>query len=375
MSDSDTFSPRTIVIYSVGLLGGSLGLGLRAGGFEGRIIGLSSPEGLAQARRLGCIDEAMGYDRLGEAVAEADLLVLCSPIGGILTALDRLSDQPLPAGLLVTDVGSTKRRIVAHAAQKLPAHVRFIGGHPMAGSEKHGPSAADPYLFQNAVYVLTHRGEGPDEREEALAAFLDGHLGCRHVFMDPDTHDTIAATVSHVPHLLAVTLVNLAGDIDRHVPGTLRLAAGGFRDMTRIASAPYAMWGDILATNRTTIAPLLERYMTALRRMRDEMVEPGLAEAFDTAAATRASIPVDSKGFLGPLAEVLVVARDRPGVILAIARPLAEKNINIKDIEVLKIREDEGGTIRLGFDSPRTARAAVAVLTEAGFTARERNRD
>jgi prephenate dehydrogenase len=367
------YSPTSVVIYSVGLLGGSFGLALRAGGYAGTIIGLSSPEGLDEARRIGCIDEGMGYERLGEAAARAELMVLCSPIGAILETLDRLSALSLPEGLIVTDVGSTKREIVARARRVLPAHVRFVGGHPMAGSEKRGPSAANPYLFQNAVYALTPRDEEPDDHERELAAFLEHYLGCRHVFMDPETHDTIAATVSHVPHLLAVTLANMAGEVDRHVPGTLALAAGGFRDMTRIASAPYSVWRDILSTNRSTIAPLLERYMTALRRVRDEMSDGGLAEAFESAAAIRATIPADTKGILGPLSEVLVVVQDRPGAILEIVRPLAESDMNIKDIEVLKVREGEGGTIRLAFDSPRTAQRAVELLSAAGITARERN--
>ncbi|MBD3316135.1 MAG: prephenate dehydrogenase/arogenate dehydrogenase family protein [Chitinivibrionales bacterium] len=373
MSQNISYTPRKIIIYSVGLLGGSLGLAVRKAGYGGKIIGLSSPDGIAKAQEVGCIDEGMGYDQLSKVVAEGGLLFLCSPISGILQALDRLADLELPANLIITDIGSTKRRIVERARETLPSHVRFVGGHPMAGSEKRGPAAADPYLFQNSIYVLTPYAEQPDDREKALGNFLEHHLGCRHVFINPDMHDTIAATVSHVPHLLAVTLVNLAGEIEQHVPGTLKLAAGGFRDMTRIASAPYGMWRDILSSNRTTISPLLDRYMTALRRMRDEMVDPGLGEAFESAASIRGSIPANSKGFLRPLSEVLVIARDHPGAIVAIARPLAENGINIKDIEVLKVREGEGGTIRLAFESAQIAAQAVKILSSAGFTARERD--
>jgi prephenate dehydrogenase len=362
----------TVVIYSVGLLGGSIGLGLKNSGFSGRVIGLSSEGAIATAKRLGCIDEGYGYEALERAAAGADVLFLCSPIQTILSTLDTLGRLRLPEGLIITDVGSTKKMIMEKAARALPPQVNFIGGHPMAGSEKKGPAQADPYLFQNAVYVLSLPSAQRPGYAGGFAAFLTRYLGCRTLFLDPEVHDTIAAMVSHVPHILAVALVNVAQAVGQSVPGTLDLAAGGFRDMTRIASSPYAMWNDIFLTNKEKIAPLIDRYIGRLTEMKKMLEQDRLGGAFDDAAGVRRLIPLSSKGFISPLNEILVVVKDQPGVIASISASLASSGINIKDIEVLKVREGEGGTLRLAFESREKAAEAIRILTSIGFTARER---
>jgi prephenate dehydrogenase len=367
------FSPKNVVIYSVGLLGGSIGLALKNSGFKGRITGLSSPATLPRARELGCIDTGYTYDRLSDAMSDADLLILCSPINVIKTAIDDLSKIALPQGLVITDVGSTKREIVGHAEATLPRHVSFIGGHPMAGSEKNGASASDPYLFQNAVYVLTRTGGVASESDRELARFLEKYLGCRTLFLDPLLHDRIVAAVSHVPHLLAIALVNAAQEVENTIPGMLALAAGGFRDMTRIAGAPYAIWRDILATNKEAIEPFLDLVISHLEDMKVRLRDDTLEKCFESSRHTRSHLPISAKGFIHQLTEVLVVAKDQPGIIAGIASVLAEKHININDIEVLKVREGEGGTIRLAFDGQAVARTAVMTLQKAGYSARERN--
>lgn len=371
MTTTEKFAKR-VVIYSVGLLGGSLGLALKRSGFTGEIIGLSADRNIETAKHLGCIDTGHSYEELQSVIRQADILFLCSPILTVLDTIRTLGSLDLPNGLIITDVGSTKTRVAHMARQTLPAHVHFVGGHPMAGSEKSGPSASDPYLFQNAIYVLSPLTEEPDETDKAFAAFLERYLGCRHVFLDPKIHDHIAATVSHLPHLLAVALVNLAREAEVNTPGTMQLAAGGFRDLTRIASAPYRMWHDILATNRDVLDERLCDYIARLNEIRQDLRQGKLAARFDSAAETRRLIPRDSKGFISQLHEILVVAKDQPGVISAISNALAEHRINIKDIEVLKVREGEGGTIRLAFDSSSVAQNAAEILTTRGFTARER---
>jgi prephenate dehydrogenase len=367
------FSPKHVVIYSIGLLGGSIGLALKNSGFKGRITGLSSPSTLSRARELGCIDIGYPYDRLADALHDADLLMLCSPIKVIKTAIDDCSKISLPQGLVITDVGSTKREIVAHAEATLPRHVSFIGGHPMAGSEKSGVSASDPYLFQNAVYVLTRAGGVASGSDRELAGFLEQYLGCRTLFLDTLLHDRIVAAVSHVPHLLAIALVNAAQEVEDTIPGMLALAAGGFRDMTRIAGAPYAIWRDILATNKEAIEPFLDLVITHLEDMKVRLRDETLEKCFESSRHTRSHLPINAKGFIHQLTEVLVLAKDQPGIIAGIASALAKKNININDIEVLKVREGEGGTIRLAFDGQAVARAAVTTLQKAGYSARERN--
>ena len=243
----------------------------------------------------------------------------------------------------------------------------------MAGSEKSGVLASDPFLFQNAMYILTPRKNTPPAVVDDFAAFLERLLGCRHLILDCEIHDRVVAAVSHVPHLLAIALVNLARKAEDAVPGTLKLAAGGFRDMTRIASAPYELWRDILLTNKASIRPLLEEFRGMVGDLERGLMADTLEPMFENAISTRRKIPLGGKGFITQPNDILVVARDRPGIIAELSTALARENINIKDIEVLKVREGEAGTIRLAFESQAIACKAVSMLTSLGFTARERN--
>ncbi|MCP4690052.1 MAG: prephenate dehydrogenase/arogenate dehydrogenase family protein, partial [Desulfobacterales bacterium] len=283
-----------------------------------------------------------------------------------------LAAMDLPEGLIITDVGSTKKQISEIARKTLPPHVRFIGGHPMAGSEKSGPAAADPFLFQNAVYVMAPLSEKMEAWEERFSDFLTRGLGCKCIFLNPGVHDAIAATVSHTPHLLAVALVNLARRVEQKIPGTLQMAAGGFRDLTRIASSPYQMWRDIFATNKEAISPLIDECIEILGDMKKELMDGSLESHFNDAHDTRGEIPLDSKGFISQPHEIMVIVKDQPGVIALIATAIAYEGINIIDIELLKIREGEAGTLKMAFDSEEKAERAVEILKREGVCARKR---
>lgn len=363
---------NTIGIYSVGLLGGSIGFAFKESGFKGKIIGFSSKSGIEKALEIGCIDEGYGYDELQKVAGSVDILFLCSPINTIIDTIKKMASMELPDGMIITDVGSTKLDII-NVAACLPSHVRFIGGHPMAGSEKSGPSAADPFLFQNAIYVLSNKDGVETDLERSMSVMLKKYLGCRTIFLNPSTHDHIAATVSHVPHLLAVALVLLARETEEQTAETLTLAAGGFRDMTRIASASYPMWHDILVTNKTEITKQLDKYIEILGSIKELLASNSLNTAFDKSRETRSAISSSGKGFISQMSEVLIHAKDQPGFIASVATVLTDNNINIKDIEVVKVREGEGGTIRLAFESPEISRRAIKLLAEHGFSARERN--
>jgi prephenate dehydrogenase len=363
-----------VAVVGLGLIGGSLALALRRAGYRGRVLGISRQETIEEALRQGAIDEGFGYGDLPRAAAKADLIVLSGPILSIVEHLRVLAGAPLRPGTVVSDVGSTKREILA-AAERLPAGVHFVGGHPMAGSEKRGLGAADPFLFQNAYYVLTRGPRAPAAEVERLGEFLGAMTGARMVALEAEDHDRIAAAISHLPQLLAVSLVNSLEELGPHRETGVRLAAGGFRDMTRIASSPFDVWRDIVETNRGPILEALTRFSASLGALRDllekgEAASKTLERDFGRAAATRAAIPRDTKGFLRPLSEVLVVVEDRPGMIAGIAGALAQRGINIQDIEVLKVREGEGGSLRLAFRSREVAQEALGVLAGAGFTAR-----
>ena len=364
------FQNATIAIVGVGLIGGSLGLAFKRLGIGREIIGISRAETLTEARALNAIDTGCEYAAMDRGIKRADLVFLCSPILSILAQLPAVMRAASPGGI-VTDVGSTKGAIVACAERASRKGVHFVGGHPMAGSEKSGVGASDPFLFENALYVLTPASGVPNDIVDALGALVQ-NLGARVMCMDAETHDRVAAAVSHLPQLMATALVGLVGRRNEADGLSLQMAAGGFRDLTRIASSPYAMWRDICATNAGPIREVIDAYLAALAALREKVDSETLAENFDYANRIRGGIPVDSKGFLHPLCEILLVAKDKPGVIADVASRLSAEGINIEDIEVLKVREGEGGTIRMGFGRAADAERCVAILRDAGYQARLR---
>lgn len=345
-----------------------MGLALKRAGLGGRIVGVSRSETIAQALQLGVIDEGWGYSDLANALEGADLIFICTPIRRILDLIEEIGRLADP-GALITDVGSTKRRIVAQARAHCRNGVYFIGGHPMAGSEKAGVTAADPFLFQNAIYILVPDHRVPADRYEALVDLLR-RVGARVMELEAEAHDQAVAAISHLPQMMATSLVEMVGKLNEQRDHFLPLAAGGFRDLTRIASSPFAMWEDIFATNADEIRGMIDRYISVLEDAKTRLQEESLGADFEFANKTRGSIPRDSKGFIHVLHEVLVLAEDRPGVIAEIGRALGERDVNINDIEVMKVREGEGGTLRLGFDSAGGAEKAMGILAEIGYTAR-----
>lgn len=359
-----------VTIIGVGLIGGSLAAAFRRRSIASDIIGISSPDTIRKAKELKLIDSGYDYDALAQGVRNADLIILCTPIVRIIELMPAIAECVTP-GSIVTDVGSTKRIIMETADRYLPKNVSFIGGHPMAGSEKRGISASDPFLFENAIYVLTPSPSASQERlEMSLRAFTS--IGAQVVILDPELHDRIAATISHLPQMLSVGLVNMLSSVSDKHPEYIKLAAGGFRDMTRIASSPFSVWRDICETNQDLICEQLDEYISQLQEIRGMIGSEALSEKFSGASLIRNAIPRDTKGFLRPLPEVLVVTEDRPGMLAQITAALADRNINISDIEVLKVREGEGGTIRLAVMNNEKAKQATEILTAHGFEARIR---
>lgn len=239
----------------------------------------------------------------------------------------------------------------------------------MTGAERSGITAAQPLLFENALYVLSPLANTPDRSVRKCATFLH-RVGARVVQMDAARHDAAVAAVSHLPQLAAVALMRTAGGRHPVARKYLALGAGGFRDMTRIASSPFGMWGDILEENRREIRTALRLY-----RMELEQIDRALRRAprrlhrsFEDARRLRRQIPAGMKGFLHTLTGIQVYLEDKPGTLLAVIRALSRARINIKDIELIKVREGLGGTFRLWFESATDARRASAALRKANIT-------
>ncbi|MGB9592330.1 MAG: prephenate dehydrogenase/arogenate dehydrogenase family protein, partial [Candidatus Kryptoniota bacterium] len=283
----------------------------------------------------------------------------------------------LKKGTIVTDTASVKVPITRAATEIFKDGVTFIGGHPMTGSEKSGIEAAQPLLFQNSVYVLTPSEDTPHGSLEVLIGILK-ELGARVLLTSSELHDRITAAVSHLPQILAVELVNLIDDLSAQDANYISLAAGGFRDMTRIASSNYSMWKDILYFNAQNIAEMIDLLQTRLSAIRENLKSgsiDSLKTNFVQANMAREKIPRGAKGFLQSLYDLSIMVDDKPGMLFEITRSLFEKGINIKDIELIKVREGSGGVFRISFESREIMNIAAETLDRKGFTVLSRDRD
>lgn len=359
-----------ITIVGVGLIGGSLGMAWRAGPGAHRVTGVvRRPESALEAVSLGACDEATCD--LAEGVADADVVVVCTPVTSIVPTVRKLLPHVRP-GCIVTDAGSTKQHICEALRQNARPDVPFIGGHPMAGSERGGVAAADPYLFQNAVYVLTPDEATPPESLALLQGLVE-ETGAKTIVMDAARHDRIVAAISHVPHLIASILVQTAAHVNERIPETFTLAAGGFRDTTRIAAGSSEIWRDICVTNRHAILEVLEILGETGRQLKC-FLEQGDADGIERylaeARTHRLKVPGRSKGILSTVHEIVIQLVDRPGEIAAVTGLLADAGLNIIDIEILRVREGEGGTLRIGFESETASDQAVRILLGAGYSVR-----
>lgn len=353
---------KKVTIIGLGLIGGSFALALKRVRPEITIWGYDVDEPtLLKGHQSGIID---GYSlKIDEAVKGADLTVIACSLSQTVPMALRVIPH-LKGGTLLTDVGSVKETIVTKIEEALPANIHYIPGHPMAGSEKKGLDGADTYLFENAAYILTPT---PKTSQEGLSTLLEiiKALGARPLIMTPSEHDHQVAAVSHLPHLLAASLVNTAGVLKDKYPDLLLLAAGGFRDTTRVASSQPGMWKDICLNNSRAILEVVEIYEGALNALKQAiLIQNGesLMNTFANAKRVRAEVPSGIKGILPELFEIVVVVPDKPGMIGQIAILLGEKAINIIDIEILRVREGDGGTIRFGFLERKAAQMAVEIL-------------
>ena len=270
---------ETVAIVGTGLIGSSFGLALKAAGFEGRILGVSSPPAVKDALDRGAIDEALP---LVQAVAQADLVYLSQTIGRILDTL-RVIGPCLRPETLVTDAGSTKTRIVEQARRSIRG-AQFLGGHPMAGKEKRGASEADASLFAGRTWILTPTSpadlDTPSARE---LLFWIRKTGALPLFLTPEEHDRIVALTSHLPQLLSTALAStLAARLT--APDHLKAAGPGLADMTRLASSSYDLWKDILETNRAAVDSALAAAIEDLQRLRAGLTSDEMRRAFETAA-------------------------------------------------------------------------------------------
>ncbi len=370
-------APLRLAILGLGLVGGSIARALRAGagsGEEVRIVGCDSDRtSLEAALADGVIDRALvidgGHPDSNEwsALAGSHLILICLPTP-LIPSVARSLAAAVPGALLL-DAASVKRPVL-DAVRGL----RFIGSHPMAGSERQGYAVSTPRLFEDAVWCLVPPAvdaadyPGDAAADLALAAGLITRLGARPLVLDAAAHDAAVAAVSHLPHVVAAALVNAAiGEADERTAG---LAAGGFRDITRIAASDGALWRGICLENRGPLLESLTQFEAEICRFRaaleaDDAV--ALEDLFAAAAQSRAGIPASGHGALPIDASFSLDILDRPGSLARITTLLGDAGISIRNLAILHARQYEGGRLRIYLGERGQLGLAEAILERAGY--------
>jgi prephenate dehydrogenase len=353
---------RTVALIGTGLIGGSIGLAVRRDGTEVRAFDRDT-ERAAAAKALGVADSVAAS--VSEAVGGADLTVVAVPVGHVADVVIEALDA---GAVLVTDVGSVKTPVVAAVEAARPELApRFVGGHPMAGSEQEGLAGASPDLFVGATWVLTPTGRTDPQVFAEVRAWVAA-LGAEAIAVTPELHDALVAVVSHVPQLAASTLMNVASAGNDEHAVMLRLAAGGFRDMTRIASSHPAIWPDICLANRDAIVDALDQYLDELTRVRAIVAggeRDALLELLGRARVARRNLPVGIP--VGEsMFELRVPVPDREGVIAEVATLAARFGVNIADLEIAHSLEGRSGVLVLVV-AERGLDEFEAALVEHGY--------
>ncbi|CAM3719965.1 prephenate dehydrogenase [Alkalicoccus chagannorensis] len=356
---------KKVFIAGLGLIGGSLALAVKKQHPQVTVTGFDiDDQAVKLASSLQIIDEAA--PSLETGAAEADVIIMSAPVESTIRLIHELEQTDLKPGVLITDVGSTKQSVV-QAGRKLTAKgAVFIGGHPMAGSHKTGVEASKERLFENAFYVLTPTEDTPAGSLIQLQNLLRG-TKAKFMELDPEQHDKYAGLISHLPHIIASALVHQMDETGKEEPVVQQLAAGGFRDITRIASASPAMWRDILMHNKDTLLPMMADWrgrMEEIERLLATGDEQAVYAFFSDAKAARDRLPSKQKGAILPFYDLYVDIPDHPGVISDVTAILAKQNISITNIRIIEAREGIMGVLRLSFRSESDLIYAKAVLKE-----------
>ena len=347
-----------IGFIGLGLIGGSIAKAVRQYFPDYEIIAFDkNRETLALATQESLIHVAA--TSIDDNFKGCSYIFLCAPVSYNTAYLKQIAGY-VDDGCILTDVGSVKTNI-HEEVDALGLEEYFIGGHPMAGSEKSGYVNSKAMLIENAYYVLTPSAKVPEEKTERYRKFVEA-LKAIPVILSYQEHDYVTGTISHLPHIIASSLVNFVRDTDTEEEMMKQLAAGGFKDITRIASSSPTMWQHICLKNKENISRILEDYIAVLqeaKRTVDAGDERGLYHLFDSSRSYRNSIPESSAGPIKKAFAVYCDIIDEAGGIAAIATILASNNLNIKNIGIVHNREFEEGVLRIEFyDEVSSSRAA-----------------
>ncbi|WP_182199406.1 prephenate dehydrogenase [Paraliobacillus salinarum] len=358
---------KTVVVAGLGLIGGSLAINIKKQ-TNYKLIGYdTNTKTLDYALLHGIVDEVS--TNFSEAVFNADYCILAAPVSKTVELIHHLKNIDVAKPLLVTDVSSVKQPIMDAAKEITQSNVTFIGGHPMAGSHKKGIHAAKEHLFENAIYILTTDTQVSQEKVEELKRLLAG-TKCSFLELHPTEHDEMTSVISHFPHLIASSLVHQAKKWQRKHDRIPNLAAGGFRDITRIASSNPSMWQDIFFQNKTIINRLLKDWINEMKELQNLLQTDDKVSMYhylEQAREYRDGLDAKKKGAIPSFYDVYVDIFDQTGALLKVVSLLAENDISIKNIEILEIREGITGVLRLSLMTQEQQLEAHRLLIKNGY--------
>lgn len=356
----------------LGLIGGSIARSLRINYPDCRIYVHTRSSSTSEAALSDhTADEILDINH--EKWSRCDYIFLCAPVETNNLILSEIAPC-IGEKTIITDVGSVKGPILEEV-KKYSLEERFIGGHPMAGSERYGYANSNPSILENAYYILAPTDKTPTERTAELKSIVE-KIGAIPLILDAPLHDYVTGAISHLPHVVSAALVNLVHDED-NADGIMKLvAAGGFKDITRISSSSPDIWQQICITNKDNILKLLDRYtglLTDIRQDIEGLSEENIYEFFEKARKYRETFTEANYGPIKKEYVITVDIADKPGAIAAIAAILSLEEINIKNIGINHNREFMLGALRIEFYEKETTEKAASVLRSHGYTIHSRD--
>lgn len=353
---------KHVFIVGLGLIGSSLASCIKSAHPNCVVYGWDYLEGTKEtALAEGVVDVIPSS--FEEAAILSEVIILAVPVKTSLIYLEKLANLQLHEEVLVTDTGSTKEEIMNFASQQ---PYRFIGGHPMAGSHKSGIQARDENLFEEAYYIFTPQETSDSIGENQLRELLKG-TRAKFLSMTAKEHDQITGMLSHFPHIVAAALVNQADEFNLNYPRSKQLAAGGFRDITRIASSDPQMWTDILLSNRPVLVDLIEQWQNRMSVVREWLTNEDNAAIFnffEHARDTRERLPIHQKGSIPAFYDLFIDIPDSPGVIGEVTSILGTANLSLINLRILETREEIIGVLQLSFKNQKDQEIGQQLISD-----------
>ncbi len=351
-------------IIGLGLIGGSIAKALKLK-LNAEVVAFNrSKESLLAAFKENIITK-YSVDDL-KIFENCDCIFICTPVDKITEYVDKLLPY-IKKSCIITDVGSTKNSI----CEKMRKYkdIYFIGGHPMAGSEKTSYFSAKEYLLENAYYILSPASNIP---ENVVNNFIDiiKKIGAVPIILNSEYHDHTVAAISHIPHIVAASLVNMVKELDGKKGYMHSLAAGGFKDITRIASGSPEMWNGICKENKTEILKAVKYFKNVLNEFEESLFSNNEKEVynfFETAKNYRNSFSDKNTGIIAKTYDIFLNVCDKPGIIATISTHLSVNNINIKNIGIINNREFENGILQISFENEVEKEKSIKLLKELNF--------